>query len=48
MIIDFRKREGEGREKERKRNIDVTEKNQSIVSCMCPDPGQNPQPRYAP
>ena len=39
-------RRGGGREKERKRNIDVREKHQFVASCMCPDKELtiNPQP----
>ena len=43
MFIDFRE---EGGERVRERDIDVREKHQMVASCMCPDQGSNPQPRY--
>ena len=55
FFIDFRER-GRGKKRERKRNISVREKHQSIASCinltgnqthdlgMCPDRESNPQP----
>ena len=39
---------GEGREKERERNIRVTEKHLLVASCMHLDLGLNPQPSYVP
>ena len=39
---------GEGRKKERERNIDVREKHRWVTSCMCPDWGPNPQPGHVP
>ena len=46
MIIDFR--EGEGGERERKRNIDMREKHPLVASCTHPDWGPNLQPRDVP
>ena len=37
---------GEGREKERERNIDVREKHQSVAPCTWPIQGPNPQPKH--
>ena len=52
MLIDFREREEgvgvEERVRERARNIDGREKNQSAASEMHPDCGLNPQRRYMP
>ena len=39
---------GEGREKERERNIDVREKHQLGASHTCSNWGQNPQSRHVP
>ena len=39
---------GEGKKKEREGNIDVTEKHQSVSSCMCPNQGSNLKPRHVP
>ena len=39
---------GEGREKERERNINVREKYRSVSSHTCPNQGLNPQPRHVP
>ena len=39
---------GEKREKERERNIDVSEKHQSVAPCMCPHWGWHQQPRHVP
>ena len=36
---------GQGREKARKRNIDVWEQHWSVASCTRPDQGPHPQPR---
>ena len=36
------------RERERERNISVREKHQLGASCMRPNQGSNPQPRYVP
>ena len=41
-------REGEGREKERERNINMRGKHQLAASCTCPDWGRDPQPRHVP
>ena len=43
MFIDFRERE-----RKRKGNIDVREKQRSIASYMLPNLGLNPRPRYVP
>ena len=39
---------GEGRKKEREKNIDVREKQQSVDSHKLPDWGRNPQPGSSP
>ena len=39
---------GEGKEKERERNIDVKEKHQLVSSHTGPYWGLNPQPRHEP
>ena len=39
---------GEERQKERERNMDETEKHQSVVSRMHPNWGLNPKPRHVP
>ena len=39
---------GEGREKERERNITVREKHWSVASLTCPDQGPNLQPSHVP
>ena len=50
MLIDFRERGRE--ERERERNIDVREKQQSVVSCIgwvvYPNQEMNPQSRHVP
>ena len=46
MIIDCR--EGDGGERERKRNIDMREKHPLVASCTHPDWGPNLQPRDVP
>ena len=47
-LLILEREEGGEREKEGERNIDVREKHQSVASCMRPDQGSNPQPRYVP
>ena len=37
---------GEGRKKERERNIDVREKHLLVASLTCPDVGPNPKLRH--
>ena len=39
---------GEGRDRERQRNIDVREKHPSATSCMYPNQRLNPQPKHVP
>ena len=46
MLTDFR--EGEGRERERDRNIDVREKHRLVASCTHPNQGLNSRPRHVP
>ena len=46
MLMDFR--EGKGRERERKKNIDVREKHLSVASHIHPNLGPNWQPRHVP
>ena len=48
MFIAFREngmKEGGG---EKEKNIDVWEKHWLVASCMHPNRGENPQPRYVP
>ena len=40
--------EKKGRERERRKNSDVREKPGFIASCIYPDQGLNPKPRYVP
>ena len=46
LILDREDGGGEG-ERERERDREIL-KHQSVASCMSPDWGSNPQPRYVP
>ena len=47
MFVDLRE-EGNGKERESKRNTDVREKHRSVSPCTYPNWGLNLQPRYVP